>query len=108
MQDSFVVCRLRKNLEFRPIDSTNLASSTQRSSLTLPSSNFAVSDVVIEQSGLSEGDKAVGSSHDSYSLDQIDSTSESDQKLTNEATMAESSSQQKVGFILAICIVEYL
>ncbi|XP_040993161.1 NAC domain-containing protein 60-like [Juglans microcarpa x Juglans regia] len=91
-QDSFVVCRLRKNLEFRPTDSTNQASSTQRNSLDLP---CAVADVGIEQSGLSEGDKAVGSSHDSYSLDQIDSTSESDQKLTNEVTMAESSSQQK-------------
>ncbi|KAG2674375.1 hypothetical protein I3760_13G131300 [Carya illinoinensis] len=90
-QDSFVVCRLRKNLEFRPIDSTNQASSTQRNSLTLP---CTVSDVGIEQSGLSEGDKAVGSSHDSYSLEQIESTSESDQKLTNEVTMAESSSQQ--------------
>ncbi|XP_059429496.1 NAC domain-containing protein 40-like isoform X2 [Corylus avellana] len=84
LQDSLVVCRLRKNTEFRPSDSSTPAFSSQRH---LPNSNNAVS-------GLSEGDRAVGSSNDSYSIEQIDSTSESDRKRTNDSTLAETSSQQ--------------
>ena len=97
MQDSLVVCRLRKNIEFRPSDSSTRAASGQRH---LPNSNYAVS-------GLSEGDRAVGSSNDSYSIEQVDSTSESEQKRTYDATLAETSSQQKVGFILAKYVVEH-
>jgi hypothetical protein len=97
MQDSLVVCRLRKNIEFRPSDSSTRAAPGQRH---LPNSNYAVS-------GLSEGDRAVGSSNDSYSIEQIGSTSESEQKRTCDATLAETSSQQKVGFILAKDVVEH-
>ena len=89
VQDSLVVCRLRKNSEFR-------ASSNQSHSSTLPNSNGAVSEAGIDHVGLS----AVGSSHDSYSSEQIDSTSESKQKLSNEVTLGETSSQQKVGCIV--------
>lgn len=97
MQDSLVVCRLRKNVEFRPSDSSTPALSSQRH---LPNSNNAVS-------GLTEGDRAVGSSYDSYSIEQIDSTSESERKRTNDSTLAEPSSQQMVGFILAKYVVEH-
>jgi hypothetical protein len=106
MQDSLVVCRLRKNSEFRPSDSSPRASSIQGHLPTLPNSNYAVCEAGIDQSGLSEGDRAVGSSNDSYSTEQIDSTSESEQKRANDVTQAETSSHQKVGFILAKPFVE--
>lgn len=83
-QDSLVVCRLRRNSEFR-------ASSNQSHSSTLPNSDGTVPEAGIDHVGLS----AVGSSHDSYSSEQIDSTSESKQKLSNEVTLGETSSQQK-------------
>jgi hypothetical protein len=106
MQDSLVVCRLRKNSEFRPSDASTRASSSQRDSPTLPNSNYAVSGAVIDQSGLSEGDKAIGSSNDSFSIEQIESTSESEQKRTNDVAQAETSSHQKVGFISAKSVGE--
>lgn len=95
MQDSLVVCRLRRSSEFRPSDSPNRASSSQRH---VPGGNYAISEVGLDQSGVSAGDKAVGNSHDSYSIEQIESTSESEQKLGNEATLAETSSHQKVSY----------
>lgn len=95
LQDSLVVCRLRKNSEFRPSYASTRASSSQRELPTLPNSNYAVSGAVIDQSGLSEGDKAIGSSNDSFSIEQIESTSESEQKRTNDVAQAETSSHQK-------------
>ncbi|XP_030956589.1 NAC domain-containing protein 60-like [Quercus lobata] len=92
-QDSLVICRLRKNSEFRLNDSSNRASPSQR--ITIPTGNGAVSEVGIDQTGLSEGDRAAGSFSDSYSIDQIDSTSESEPRLSTEVTLTETSSQQK-------------
>lgn len=92
-QDSLVICRLRKNSEFRLNDSSNRASPSQR--ITFPTGNGAVSEVGIDQTGLSEGVRAAGSFSDSYSIEQIDSTSESEPKLSTEVTLTETSSQQK-------------
>ena len=64
-------------------------------------SNHATSDAGTDQTGMSEGDKAVEfyskkvtSSNDSHSIEQIDSASESEQKLSND--VGESSTCQKV------------
>ncbi|XP_024025054.1 NAC domain-containing protein 60 [Morus notabilis] len=95
-QDFMVVCRLRKNSEFRLNDS-NRASSSQRPLSTMHNSNCAASEV-----GTEPGDKAneccskkCSSSYDSYSIEQIDSASESSQKLASEVTQPECSGQQK-------------
>ncbi|KAK7836528.1 nac domain-containing protein 60 [Quercus suber] len=84
---------LRKNSEFHLNDSSNRASPSQR--ITFPTGNGAVSEVGIDQTGLLEGDRAAGSFSDSYSIEQIDSTSESEPKLSTEVTLTETSSQQK-------------
>ncbi|XP_015577653.1 NAC domain-containing protein 40 [Ricinus communis] len=92
-QDSLVVCRLRRNVEFRPNDNSNRNSLNRR--------QLSASDGGIERTGMSEGDKRAecsrkcSSSYDSHSIEQIDSASESDQKLSNEAPLAESSCQQQ-------------
>lgn len=94
-----VICRLRKNSEFRPSDITNQASSSQHQLSPTQNCNCAVSDVGIEQ-----GDKTVEgcskkcstSSYESYSIEQIDSASESNKKFTTEVTQPESSGHQKV------------
>nr|UBT01677.1 NAC transcription factor 73 [Litchi chinensis] len=95
-QDSLVICRLRKNADFR------LNSTSNQNSLRMRSSNYAVSEGGTDQTGMSEGDKAFessskkcSSSHDSYSIEQIDSASESEQKLANDVTLTESSARNK-------------
>lgn len=97
-QDFMVVCRIRKNSEFHLNDNTNRASSSQRPLSTMPNSNCAVSEA-----GTDQAEKAVeccskkcSSSYDSYSIEQIDSASESNQKLTSEVTQPECSGHQKV------------
>lgn len=104
-----VICRLKKNSEFRQNDTTNNSefhqndttnqtSSNQQQLATMHNSNCAVSEV-----GFDQGDKTVecqsrkcSSSYDSYSLEQIDSASESNQKFATEVTQPESSGHQKV------------
>ncbi|KAA8544302.1 hypothetical protein F0562_022314 [Nyssa sinensis] len=97
-QDSMVVCRLRKNSEFRLNDTPRQGSLSQSHLSTGSQSNVALSDV-IEGSGLFEGSKAVecGSSNNSQSVQQIDSGSESDsvQNLTNQSSLPGSSSNLK-------------
>lgn len=99
LQDSIVVCRLRKNSDFRLNDTTNGGSSSRRPLSTVHNSENAVSEV-----GIIDHDKPVEcyskkstSSHDSHSTEQIDSASESNQKQTTEVTQTESSGHQKVG-----------
>ncbi|KAH7541777.1 NAC domain-containing protein 40 [Ziziphus jujuba] len=96
-QDSMVICRLRKNSEFRQNDTTNLASSSQQQLSPRQNSNCAVSGVGIEQGDKTVEDhsKKCSSSYDSYSIEQIDSASESNQKCTTEVTQPESSGHQK-------------
>ncbi|PKI73383.1 hypothetical protein CRG98_006321 [Punica granatum] len=61
------------------------------------------SEGVTDQMGISEGDKTLtgpqarwtSSSYDSHSVEQLDSTSESREKLLNEGAQAESSSHKK-------------
>lgn len=93
-QDSLVVCRLRKNTEFR-------MNGSQRRLSTMTGHNHAISEVNIDQTNLSEREQGIesssnkcSSSYDSYSIGQVDSTSESDQKPSNEFTQPESSHQQ--------------
>ncbi|KAG8655074.1 NAC domain-containing protein 89 isoform X1 [Manihot esculenta] len=90
-QDSLVVCRLRRNVEFRPNDNSNRSSLNRR--------QLSVSEGGLDRAGTSEGEKTAecsrkcSSSHDSHSIEQLDSASESEQKLSNEALLAESSSR---------------
>lgn len=97
-QDSLVVCRLRKNSEFRLDNTSNRAYQHRR----VHNSNCATSEGGTDQTGRSEGDKGVASSskkcsssHDSYSIEQTDSASEAEQKLLDDVNPAESSSHQK-------------
>nr|XP_011459419.1 PREDICTED: NAC domain-containing protein 89 isoform X2 [Fragaria vesca subsp. vesca] len=97
-QDSIVVCRLRKNSEFRLNDTTNRGSSSQS-----PLSAQHNSENVVSEIGTDQGEKAIDcnskkstSSYDSHSIEQMDSASDSYQKLTPEVTQMESSEHQKV------------
>ncbi|KDP32250.1 hypothetical protein JCGZ_14878 [Jatropha curcas] len=91
-QDSLVVCRLRRNIDFRPNDSSNRTSLNMR--------HLSISEAGTDRPGTSEGEKAAessrkySSSHDSHSVEQFDSASESEQKHSSETLLAESSSQQ--------------
>ncbi|XP_022754089.1 uncharacterized protein LOC111302443 [Durio zibethinus] len=98
-QDSLVVCRLRKNSEFRLNHTSNQAT---RQLPTMHDSNHATSDGGTDQTGMSEGDKLVESpskkatsSYDSHSIEQIDSASESELKLSNDVGPTESSTPLK-------------
>ncbi|GMJ10680.1 hypothetical protein HRI_004737100 [Hibiscus trionum] len=89
-QDSLVVCRLKKNGEFHLNNNSNRGPRNR------------IHRDVTSDAGLSEGDKAVEfyskkatSSNDSHSIEQIDSASESEQKLLNEVGPTESSTHKK-------------
>ncbi|KAL2331906.1 hypothetical protein Fmac_019487 [Flemingia macrophylla] len=102
-QDSLVICRLKKNTEFRLNDSSNRASSSQRHPVNSHESGCAISEGGIDQRGVFEQDKEVGCSSkrssSSYgSMDQIDSVSESNLRPANEATLTESSNQPKEAY----------
>ncbi|KAM7272526.1 hypothetical protein ACFE04_027189 [Oxalis oulophora] len=95
-QDSMVVCRLRKNSDFCQNEGSN-----QRLS-NVHGSSSAAPNGSVEPDGTPEGDKAVecsskrcSSSYDSHSIEQLDSASEAEQRLSNRATVVESSSHQK-------------
>ena len=98
LQDSLVVCRLRKNAEFRPSDTSNRGSVNERHLSTTHSSGDAVSDGGIDQGGVPSREKAAecSKSYDSCSIEQLSSASESELKLSNDADLAGSSSHQKV------------
>lgn len=103
LQDSMVVCRLRKNSDFHLNNTTNRGSSSQSPLSTMHKSENAVSEV-----GIDQGEKATEcyskkstSSHDSHSVEQIDSASDSYQKPTTEATQIESSGHQMVSLFVS-------
>ncbi|KAL2511054.1 NAC domain-containing protein 40 [Abeliophyllum distichum] len=84
-QDAMVVCRLRKNSEFHINDNPGRSSLVQSDLSAINNSTTALSGV--EQSGMVEGTKVgdncsreCGSSHNSLSVEQIDSGSGSDEK----------------------------
>lgn len=96
-QDTSVICRLRRNAEFRLSDASNRASATQRQGTTVESSIHVTSEGETDQMGISEGDMAIvgghartSSSYGSHSIEQLDSTSGSNQKLLGEPAQAES------------------
>ncbi|CAN6692067.1 unnamed protein product [Malus baccata var. baccata] len=96
-QDSMVVCRLRKNSEFRLNDTTNGGSSSRTPLSTMQNDGSAVSEI-----GNDQGDKAVEcnskkstSSHDSHSIEQIDSASDSYPKPVTDAMQTDSNGHQK-------------
>ncbi|KAL1152559.1 hypothetical protein V6Z11_A09G116700 [Gossypium hirsutum] len=102
-QDSLVVCRLRKNSEFCLNNNSNRVARNHRELSIVHDSNHATSDGGTDLTGISEGDKAIEfyskkatSSNDSHSIEQIDSASESEQKLSNEVAPTESSTLKKV------------
>ncbi|KAL4334595.1 hypothetical protein GQ457_07G035780 [Hibiscus cannabinus] len=95
-QDSLVVCRLRKNSEFRL---NNTSSRAPRTPPVMHDSNRAISDGATEHTGTSEPDKGYlkkgTSSYDSQSIEQFDSASESEQKHSNDVGPTESSTPHK-------------
>ncbi|KAH7862618.1 hypothetical protein Vadar_007279 [Vaccinium darrowii] len=113
-QDSMVVCRLRKNTDFRINDSPRQGSSSQRQLSTENSSNATLSEVGVEQLGILERAKVVEScskegsgSYNSHSAEQqIDPGFESDWELANEFSHLGSSSHQ--GFDDDDCFAEIL
>ncbi|KAI7982759.1 NAC domain-containing protein 60 [Camellia lanceoleosa] len=91
-QDAMVVCRLRKNSEFRLNDNPRQGSLSRRhlSTENNNNNNFSLPEIGAELSGIFEGT----SSHNSHSVEQqIDYGSESDQILPNECTQPGSSHQ---------------
>lgn len=106
-QDSLVVCRLRKNSDFHLNDTLNPASRS-RKRLSAMNNNSSSSEVGINQTGvsegalgISEGDRAAEcsskrciSSNDSHSIEQIESATESNAKLSNEVSKPGCSSHQ--------------
>ncbi|KAF9676352.1 hypothetical protein SADUNF_Sadunf09G0129700 [Salix dunnii] len=96
-KDSLVVCRLRKNAEFRPSDPSNQGSVNERHLSTTHSSGDAVSDGGIDQGGVPSREKAAECSkgYGSCSTEQLSSASESELKLSNDADLAGSSSHKK-------------
>lgn len=108
-QDSLVVCRLKKNTEFRQNDASNRASSSHMNAVNSHESDCAASEGGIDQRGVCEQDKEVdgsskrgSSSYGSPSMEQIDSVSESNQRPANDTTLTESSGHLKV-LITFIC-----
>ncbi|XP_039059707.1 NAC domain-containing protein 89-like [Hibiscus syriacus] len=94
-QDSLVVCRLKKNGEFRP---NNNSTRGPRNMSIMHDSNCATSDGGTDLTALCEGEKAAefyskkaSSSNDSHSIEQIDLVSDSEQKLSNDVGPTESS-----------------
>ncbi|XP_010031542.2 NAC domain-containing protein 60 isoform X1 [Eucalyptus grandis] len=98
-QDSPVICRLRRNTEFRINEGTDQASPSQRELSSVDDRNNVTSKGGIEGITLSEAGEGFArrcpSSYDSHSVEQTDSASESNQNLLNEGTMTESSIHQK-------------
>ncbi|KAG8495136.1 hypothetical protein CXB51_013191 [Gossypium anomalum] len=98
-QDSLVVCRLRKNSEFRLNNTSSRAPRNAPQLSPMHDSNCATSNGGADQTGTYKGDKAYlkkgTSSYDSHSIEQFDSASESEQKLSNEVGPTDSSTPQK-------------
>ncbi|TYG67564.1 hypothetical protein ES288_D05G085900v1 [Gossypium darwinii] len=98
-QDSLVVCRLRKNSEFRLNNTSGRAPRNAPQLSPIHDSNCATSNGGADQTGTYKGDKAYlkkgTSSYDSHSIEQFDSASESEQKLSNEVGATDSSTPQK-------------
>ncbi|XP_012572681.2 NAC domain-containing protein 40 [Cicer arietinum] len=101
--DSLVVCRLKKNTEFRQNDASNRASSSHMNAVNSHESDCAASEGGIDQRGVCEQDKEVdgsskrgSSSYGSPSMEQIDSVSESNQRPANDTTLTESSGHLKM------------
>lgn len=94
-----VICRLRKNAEFRLTGGSNRSASVSLPQITA-NSNPAASGVGGDGLRFSGGESMARkgcSSYDSHSVEQLDSASESNQKVTSEtAAHAESSSRLKV------------
>ncbi|PIN02826.1 hypothetical protein CDL12_24661 [Handroanthus impetiginosus] len=97
-QDAMVVCRLRKNSEFRLNDNPRTNLPTERDLSTVNNSPIALSGG--EQSGMADGkvaescSKEFSSSYNSHSVEQIDGY-ESDDKATNEFSEHDTSSLNK-------------
>lgn len=106
-----VVCRLRKNPDFRLNESPRQDSSNQRQLSTENSSDVSLSEVGVEQLGLLEKAEAVEScskecsgSYKSHSVEQQnDPGSESDWELANEFSHLGSSSHQVGYFFFLFC-----
>jgi hypothetical protein len=106
VQDSLVVCRLKRNTEFRVNDASNRASSSQVNPVHSHESECAVSEGGIDdqrricdheqEKEIDGSSKRGSSSYGSPSMEQIDSVSESNLRPANDATLTDSSGHLKV------------
>ncbi|XP_058773678.1 NAC domain-containing protein 40 [Vicia villosa] len=103
--DSLVVCRLKRNTEFRLNDASKGASSSQIVQVHSHESDCAVSEEATDQReiGVCEQEKEVegsskrgSSSYGSPSMEQNDSVSESNQRPATDATLTDSSGHLKM------------
>lgn len=96
-----VVCRLRKNSDF--CLNENRDSLSRRQLSTVHNSRCGASEVVTDQGDKTDEyyQKKCSSSNDSFSIEQIDSASESNLKLTTDVTQTGSSCPQKVILFLS-------
>lgn len=108
-----VVCRLRKNSEFR-LDSNPRRQSQEKKQLSVPDNNFAALSGV-EHSRVREGtmvaeccSKEGSSSYNSHSVEQNDSGFEWDDKTTNDMSPHGSSSHLIIQVIFLKCFLPFL
>ncbi|KAJ8440497.1 hypothetical protein Cgig2_022938 [Carnegiea gigantea] len=97
-QDALVVCRLRRKCDYHAVDGTN-GEVLFSKPLSMIDSSATSSGFGLDGVGTLGGDKLpessqkkCTSSHDSHSVEQMDSTSESDRKFRGEIIQPESSS----------------
>lgn len=97
-QDALVVCRLRRKCDYHVVDGTNGEALVVKP-LSMIASSATSSGFGLDGVGTSGGDKLpessqkkCTSSHDSHSVEQMDSASESDRKFRGEIIQPESSS----------------
>lgn len=100
LQDSLVVCRLRKNSDFHLNNTPNQASRTRRNphSICTASGGTEVTETSEGDKGVESCSKKCSSSHDSFSIEQTNSINEAELKLVGDVNLTASSSHQKVGF----------
>ncbi|KAK9734596.1 hypothetical protein RND81_04G150600 [Saponaria officinalis] len=101
-QDALVVCRLRRKCDYHAIDDPNSEIHTRNNSLSMMGSSGTTSGCGLELVGMTAGNKTAesslkksSSSHDSHSVEQMDSASQSDWKFKDEIMQLESLSRAK-------------
>ncbi|KAH9621380.1 hypothetical protein KSS87_002030, partial [Heliosperma pusillum] len=101
-QDALVVCRLRRKCDYQATDDPTVHIHMENNALSMMGSSGTNSGCGVEPLGTTAGNKAAESSlkkstssHDSHSVEQMDSASQSDWKIKEEILQPESSSHAK-------------